>query len=107
MQVKVGDFDNPPECMDTPQIYCSHTDIVATDSLIENPRNPNRHHPLKFRPGVLRAREGPVDVLPDNLIAHPGRVVVPVVELPFDALLRLPVGGVAGVDNGFDHGRLT
>ena len=29
--------------MDTPQIYCSHTDIVATDSLIENPRNPNRH----------------------------------------------------------------
>ena len=43
MQVKVGDFDNPPEYMDTPQIYCSHTDIVATDSLIENPRNPNRH----------------------------------------------------------------
>ena len=25
------------------KIYCAHTDIVATDSLIENPRNPNRH----------------------------------------------------------------
>lgn len=29
--------------MDIPQIYCAHTDIVATDSLVENPRNPNRH----------------------------------------------------------------
>ena len=25
------------------KIYCAHTDVVATDSLIENPRNPNRH----------------------------------------------------------------
>ena len=24
-------------------IYCAHTDMVATDSLVENPRNPNRH----------------------------------------------------------------
>ena len=29
--------------MDIAQIYCAHTDIVATDSLVENPRNPNRH----------------------------------------------------------------
>lgn len=29
--------------MDIPQIYCAHTDLVATDSLVENPRNPNRH----------------------------------------------------------------
>ena len=25
------------------KIYCAHTDVIATDSLIENPRNPNRH----------------------------------------------------------------
>ena len=30
--------------MNMSKIYCAHTDVVATDSLIENPRNPN-HHP--------------------------------------------------------------
>ena len=29
--------------MNMSKIYCAHTDVVATDSLIENPRNPNRH----------------------------------------------------------------
>ena len=29
--------------MDTPQIYCAYTEMVATDSLVENPRNPNKH----------------------------------------------------------------
>lgn len=37
------DFDKPPLGMDEPQIYCAYTDLVATDSLVENPRNPNRH----------------------------------------------------------------
>ena len=35
-------FDFLP--MNMSKIYCAHTDVVATDSLIENPRNPN-HHP--------------------------------------------------------------
>ena len=26
-----------------PQVYCAHTEMVAVDALIENPRNPNRH----------------------------------------------------------------
>ena len=29
--------------MNMSKIYCAHTDVVATDSLIENPRNPYRH----------------------------------------------------------------
>ncbi len=29
--------------MNMSKIYCAHTDVAATDSLIENPRNPNRH----------------------------------------------------------------
>ena len=29
--------------MESPQIYCSHTELVDTASLVENPRNPNRH----------------------------------------------------------------
>lgn len=37
------DFDKPHENMDNPQIYCAYTDLAATDSLVENPRNPNKH----------------------------------------------------------------
>ena len=29
--------------MDTPKVYCAYTEMVATDSLVENPRNPNKH----------------------------------------------------------------
>jgi len=38
-------IDNSAYSMDnTPNIYCAHTEMVDTASLIENPRNPN-HHP--------------------------------------------------------------
>lgn len=29
--------------MDTPEVYCAYTSLVPTDSLVENPRNPNKH----------------------------------------------------------------
>ena len=29
--------------MDTPKVYCAYTEMVATGSLVEKPRNPNKH----------------------------------------------------------------
>ncbi len=31
------------------QVYCAHTEIADTESLIENPRNPNRHSDEQLR----------------------------------------------------------
>ena len=60
-------------------------------------------HPLEVGPLVLRAGQGPVDIFADDLIAHPLRVGVTVMELALDALLRLAMAGIAGVDYGFGH----
>ena len=60
-------------------------------------------HMLKLRPVIGAAGDRPVDVLTDDGEALALRVLVTDVQLPFDALLILPVGTVPRINHSIFH----